>query len=178
MCLKSHVILYWVRLCSIRTFTQCVTMHFERCARTYERLLLDSIQKSLSGARSVFHFRFLSCFLFVQSDWGCCFISTHQATDAFGRRYFHIFFVRHENQFHFYFRWPTKSNMNRSVNWNDFSFVRILEVILWATKLSISILPSPWNSGHVNSDDDGLQTKYTQSTQTVDVSLKIWPWPW
>lgn len=28
--------------------------------------------------------------------------------------------------------------------------------------LSISILPSPWNSGHVKCDDDGLQIKYTQ----------------
>lgn len=76
------------------------------------------------------------------------------------------------NQFHFYFQWPTKSSSNRSVNWNDFSFVRILEVLIWPRKLSLSISPSPWNSGHVNWDGDGnangRQIMYTQSTRTVD----------
>lgn len=59
------------RLCCVRLYCllACFArfIRFETCWRAacggyasiYERLLLDSIQKSLSGARSVFHFRFL-----------------------------------------------------------------------------------------------------------------------
>lgn len=52
------------------------------------------------------------------------------------------------------------------------------------TALSLSVLPSPWKSGHVNCDGDGdgdgngLQSKSTLWHSIDRVSLNIRPWPW
>lgn len=108
-------------------------------ATTHERLVLDSIQKSLSGARSVFHFRFLSWFWFVHfrrnlgiltlhSDYRhrntlyelCCFTNSVSLSFEAGHT----------------FRHPQTPNLSRSLIWNDFTFVRILEVKPWPTKAS------------------------------------------